>query len=225
MQLLKQWRGEGSRKRAAEESNQESMRKRTREDDGKRESSIGTATGNETATATATATAAAIEGDQEYKIRGSSNVNGDVFHSSSSSSSSSSFPNQSAHFPLAMEALSSIHPDRRDNIFNTAPIPTPAPASASSLTTRHSPLSPIPPSPEHISTVEPEDQRRKSLLSLAEVLEPACTQSYGHLSSPSLSLSLSLSLICSTKLINAHSQTSSLNSPPQSPPRHCSQLE
>ena len=206
MQLLKHWRGEGSRKRAAGESNQESMRKRMKEDDDGKRESTGTATGNEAATA------AAIEGDQEHKIRGTSNMNGDWFHPSSSP-----FPNQSTHFPVATEALSSIHPDRRDNIFNTTRIPSSAPAS--SLTTRQSPLSAISPSPEHISKVEPEEQRRKYLLSLAEVLEPACTQSYAHLCSPSLSL------ICSTKLINAHSQTSSLNFQPQSPPRHRSHLE
>lgn len=192
MQLLKHWRGEGSRKRAADESNQGSMRKRMKEDDGKRES-----TGNETATA------AAIEGDQEHKIRGAANMNGELFHSSSS--------------PLPNQSLSSIHPARRANIFNTTRIPTSAPAS--SLTTSHSPPSAISPSPEHISKVEPEEQRRKYLLSLAELLEPACTQSYGHLCSPSLSL------ICSTKLINAHSQTSSLNFQPQSPPGHPSHLE
>lgn len=209
MQLLKHWRGEGSRKRAADESNQGSMRKRMKEEDGKREST-GKATGNETANETATA--AAIEGDQEHKIRGAANMNGELFHSSSSP-----FPNQLTHIPVATEALSSIHPDRRAHIFNTTRIPTSAPAS--SLTTRQSPRSEISPSPEHISKVEPEEQRRKYLLSLAEVLEPACTQSYGHLCSPSLSL------ICSTKLINAHSQTSSLNFQPHSPPRHPSHLE
>lgn len=176
-----------------------------KEEDGKREST-GTATGNETATA------AAMEGDQEHKIRGAANMNGELFHSSSSP-----FPKQPTHIPVATEALSSIHPDRRANIFNPTRIPTSAPAS--SLTTRQSPRSAISPSPEHISKVEPEEQRRKYLLSLAEVLEPACTQSYGHLCSPSLSL------ICSTKLINAHSQTSSLNFQPHSPPRHPSHLE
>lgn len=210
MQLLKHWRGEGSRKRAADESNQGSMRKRMKEEDGKREST-GTATGNETANETAPA-AAIVEDDQELKIRGTSNMNGELFHSSSSP-----FPNQLTHIPVATEALSSIHPDRRAHIFNTTRIPTSAPAS--SLTTRQSPRSEISPSPEHISKVEPEEQRRKYLLSLAEVLEPACTQSYGHLCSPSLSL------ICSTKLINAHSQTSSLNFQPHSPPRHPSHLE
>lgn len=163
MQLLKHWRGEGSRKRATDESNQGGMRKRMKEEDGKREST-GTATGNETATA------AAIEGDQEHKIRGAANMNGEFFHSSSSL-----FPNQSTHFPVATEPPSSIHPDRRANIFNPTRIPTSAPPS--SLTTRQSPPSAISPSPEHISKVEPEEQRRKYLLSLAEVLEPACTQS------------------------------------------------
>ena len=147
MRVLSQWTREGSRKRAAadEESDQESLRKRTKNNDNGRRESIENAGPNETQIGK--------EGKQEYKIRGSSHINKDLFHSSS----------QSPTFtPLATEPLRSspsIHPDRLDNILNADPNHTHAPAA--SLNKRVSPLSPLPQALEHISKVEPEEQRRK----------------------------------------------------------------
>ena len=148
MRVLSQWTREGSRKRAAadEESDQESLRKRTKNNDnGRRESIENAGANNETQIGK--------EGKQEYKIRGSSHINKDLFHSSS----------QSPTFtPLATQPLRSspsIHPDRLDNILNADPNHTHAPAAA--LNKRVSPLSPLPRALEHISKVEPEEQRRK----------------------------------------------------------------
>ena len=148
MRVLSQWTREGSRKRAAadnDESDQGSLRKRTKNKDNGRRESIENAGANETEIGD--------EGNQEYKIRGSSNINKDVFHSSS----------QSPTFtPLATEPsrLSpSIHPDRLDNILNADPNHTHAPAA--SLDKRVYPLSPLPQALEHISKVDPEEQRRK----------------------------------------------------------------
>ena len=168
MQLLKQWRGEGSRKRAAEDSSssQGSLRKRIKDDDHGRRNESGDGDGD------------GIERDQEYRIRGMSTINQDLFHSSSSSLSP--FPNQSASSSLATESMRSsppIHPDRRDNINNTAststftptsssapiPAPTPAPTSnpaSTSLIKTQSPRSPLSQAAEHINKVILEDERR-----------------------------------------------------------------
>ena len=143
MRVLSQWTREGSRKRAAaaaadddDESDQESLRKRTKNNDNGRRESIENAGANETEIGN--------EGSQEYKIRGSSNINRDLFT------------------PLATEPsrLSpSIHPDRLDNILNADPNHTNAPAT--SLNKRVNPLSPLPPALEHINKVDPEEQRSK----------------------------------------------------------------
>lgn len=159
MQLLKQWRGEGSRKRAAaDDSSQGSLRKRIKDDDHGRCESVGT--GMEGGTGDG------LERDQEYRIRGISTINKDSFHSSSLSP----FPNQSASSSLVPESMRSsppVHPDRRDNIINTAsasastPAPAPAPDSAStSLIKTQSPRSPLSQASEHINKVVLEDERR-----------------------------------------------------------------
>lgn len=140
MQYVKEWRGEGSRKRAAEESSQESSRKRTRDgmsQDGKRQS-MGMKIGTGHAMGTVT--------NQEYKIRGTS---------------SSSFPRQSASSPpLASEAppSPSIHPDRRANIINAATT-TSSPSPLRNKT--DSPQSPLSPGPEHINNARFEEQSGK----------------------------------------------------------------
>ena len=153
MRVLSQWTREGSRKRAAadEESDQENLRKRTKNnknDKGRRESIENAGANNETEIGN--------EANQEYKIRGSSHiVNKDLFHSSSQS--------PPTFTPLATElsrSSPSIHPDRLDNILNADPNHTHAPAA--SLNKRVNPLSPLPQALEqHISKVEPEEQRRK----------------------------------------------------------------
>lgn len=150
---MTEWRGEGGRKRPAEDIQniQESPRKRSRDDNGRRQS---------TATATATAIETAIESpivtDQEYRIRGSSNnTNKQSFPSSSQSP-----PNPTVSSPSTTEpppAVSSIHPDRRANILNAAPDPAPAPLQNK----RHHPPSQLSLSPEHINKAEPEEQRRE----------------------------------------------------------------
>ena len=151
MRVLSQWRREGSRKRAAadDESDQESLRKRSKNnnDNGRRES-IENAGANETEIGNEN------EGNQEFKIRGISNINNkDLFHSSSQSPTST---------PLATEpsrSSPSIHPDRLDNILNADPNYPHAPAA--SLNKRVNPLSPLPQAREHISEVGIEDSRRK----------------------------------------------------------------
>lgn len=133
MQYLKSWRGEENRKRRAEESSEETSRKRPRDEIDKGES-IGIVSGD------------------EYKIRGRSTTSTqEPFHQSSS------FPNQSASSPVATEPLEApasptIHPDRRANIFNPAP---------PLQNTTDGPLSPLSRSPEHINAAEPDWQPRK----------------------------------------------------------------
>ena len=153
MRVLSQWTREGSRKRAAadEESDQENLRKRTKNNDKdkdkrRRESIEKNAGANETEIGN--------EANQEYRIRGSSHINKDLFHSSSQS--------PPTFTPLATElsrSSPSIHPDRLDNILNADPNHTHAPAA--SLNKRVNPLNPLPQALEHISKVEPEEQRRK----------------------------------------------------------------
>lgn len=142
MKILDRWETEGSRKRAADNdgSDQESLRKRNKSE------SIENAGANDEI---------GKEGKQEYKIRGSSNINRDLFHSSSQSPT---------FIPPATESSSrstpSIHPDRLDNILNPDPDHPHAPAV--SLNKRVNPLSLLPlAQKKHISKVEPEDQRRK----------------------------------------------------------------
>ncbi len=114
--------GGGERKRAAEESGEGSARKRTKDDN---------SSGNAVAIATGS------RGDQEYKIRGTSN-----------NKKQSVFPcqNRSASSPVATEplpSLLSIHPERRANIIRSA----------------------VSQSPERVNMMEePEVQRRKQSL-------------------------------------------------------------
>ena len=139
MQLLKQWSG-SSRKRPADEiiQERENSRKRSK-DDKTRQDSIGAGT------------ATAVESDPEYRIRGTSQFNNKgVSQDQSASSPRATKPPRSP--PL-------IHPDRRDNILNTAPMeaaPTPT-----SLINRNSPPSPSSQNPEHIDKGVPEEPRRK----------------------------------------------------------------
>ena len=139
---------DGSRKRAAaadDESDQESLRKRTKNNENGRPDSIEKAGANETGIGN--------EGTQEYKIRGNSNINKDLLHSSSQS------PNVT---PLATEpsrSSPSIHPDRLDNILNADLNHTHAPAA--SLNKRLNPLSPLPQAREHINKIESGEQKRK----------------------------------------------------------------
>ena len=152
MRIVKQWR-DGSRKRAAADddddgSDQESLRKRTKSDSidnaGVRPSEIGK------------------EGNQEYKIRGTSNINNNNINNNNrdlllSSSHSPTFT------PLATESprsSPSIHPDRLDNILNADPDHPHAPAVP--LSKRVNPLTLLPQAQKkHISRVESEGQRRK----------------------------------------------------------------
>lgn len=149
MRILSQWTREGSRKRAAadDESDQESLRKRTKNHNninGGRQS-IENAGANQTEIG--------YEGNQEYKIRGNSNINKDIFHSSSRSPTST---------PLATEPSRPsppVHPDRLDNILNADPNDTHAPADLPNK--RVNPSSSLPQALEQISKVEPEEQTRK----------------------------------------------------------------
>ncbi len=143
MQVLKQWRGEGSRKRAAEANTQESSRKRAKDDNGKHQS-IGASVAIESAP------------DQEYKIRGNSLTNKDILNPFSP------LPNHSASSPIATEPLpspSSIHPDRRANIFNATHTSAPSPVSLRNQS--DSPLSPSSPGPGRINKIDSEEQNRK----------------------------------------------------------------
>ena len=169
MQYVKEWRGEGSRKRAAEESpsNQESSRKRTKDENtaihnqnGRRQS-----TGIEDAIAIGTVT---NKQEYEYKIRGTSTTTKTFPHSTSSSS----FPTQSASSPPATEAppspspSMSMHPDRRAKIINAAFASSAASTAPPSSAPPPAPLQrktdyPLSPSPEHINDTKPEEQRRK----------------------------------------------------------------
>ena len=141
---------DGSRKRAAaadDESDQESLRKRTKNNENGRPESIEKAGANETGIGIGN------EGTQEYKIRGNSNINKDLLHSSSQS------PDVT---PLATEpsrSSPSIHPDRLDNILNADLNHTHAPAA--SLNKRLNPLSPLPQAREHINKIESGEQKRK----------------------------------------------------------------
>ena len=144
MRIVSQW-GDGSRKRAAaddDESDQESLRKRTKgesiDNAGARESEIGK------------------ESNQEYKIRGTSNINNnrDLLLSSLQP------PTFTALATESPRSLPTIHPDRLDNILN-ADLDHPH-APALPLNKRVNPLSLLPQAQKkHISRVEPEDQRRK----------------------------------------------------------------
>lgn len=151
MQILKQWRGHGSKKRAAEESIEDSSRKRTKDDFGRRES---------------------IE--EEYGIRGRSTKD----KGKDSSQSTSPSPNQLARSPIATDPLpstsSTIHPDRLGNFINVTPT-SPPPTSLQKK--RDSPLSPLSQSPERINTVESEEPRRKLFFSIGEIFQRVCMPS------------------------------------------------
>lgn len=205
MQYLQEWRGrEKSRKRAAEESNQESSRKRTRED-----SSNGRGESNRIGKG--------VVKDQEYKIRGSAiTTSKDLLHPSSP------FSDHSPSSPLATDPLPSppiIHPDRRANIFNAAPVSASAPLQGK----RDSPQTPLSRSPEHINKADSDEQTCKYLLSFGYLLERSVQSialsaiSLGHPSFPSL-----LPFI---KLTNPPSQASPFNFTSRSPPRHRSHFE
>lgn len=149
MQYLQEWRGRDKRrKRAAEEGDQESSRKRTKEEDtsindGRRDS-IGIGTGTGTGTGTDVAT------DQEFKIRGSAvTPSDDLLHASSP------LHHSPATSPATEPSSIIIHPDRRANILNAAPDSAPLPDK------NYNPHSSLSRSPEHIVDEEPDEQRRK----------------------------------------------------------------
>ena len=136
MQVLRHWRREGSKKRAAEESvDIESSRKRTKDDDNGRRQ------------VTESAIATGPESDLEYKIRGTSTT----------------ITKDHPASPVASEPVpspSSVHPDRLANIINAAPTPPPS-ATASHQRGRNSPLKPLSPNPEPSDRRGSEEQRRK----------------------------------------------------------------
>ena len=137
MQFLKSWNG--SKKRPADESiqEQESLRKRSKDDKRWQDSigiGIGTGTGTGSAIGTAIERDQDQDQDQEYRIRATSIINKDV---------SPTKPPRSP--PL-------IHPDRRDNILSTDSAPTPAPTA---LINRDSPPSSSSHNPEHIDKGAP----------------------------------------------------------------------
>ena len=153
MRILSHWMRDGSRKRAAaaavaddDESDQESLRKRIKNNENGRPDLIEKAGANQTEIG--------IEGAQEYKIRGNSHINKDLFHSSSQS------PNIITSLATEPSRSSpSIHPDRLDNILNADPNHTHTPAA--SLNKRLNPTSPLPQAREHINKVESGEQKCK----------------------------------------------------------------
>ena len=163
MQYLQEWRGRDKRKkRAAEESNQESSRKRSRDDadnDGGKRDSI-------THAIRAVTDSDSQQMQEEFKIRGSAITPVTLTPSNDLLHPSSPFPDKdkkdkqdqdnspSSPSPLATEPSPSIiHPDRLANITisNAAPVSTRAPLPDKSVL-------PLSRSPEHINHAEPDEQ-------------------------------------------------------------------
>ena len=133
MQYLTEWRRvDDSRKRAAEDCLEESSRKRTRDDDDDDDDDDDTRPLSNGTT-------------EEYKIRGSSTFKK---HSSLNHIATSPLPPETLPSPL----LSSIHPDRRVNLLNSAPTPLQPRKDNPSA-----PLS-VSPSPKRVHNAESEEK-------------------------------------------------------------------